>query len=315
MLEADPSLADEPIIRNMVSPPLSGEAPIDFRFLVAQAAGALPQGMPTDPSKILIALDLDGTVMTLEGVSDRVRETIAACAATGIHIVIATGRSLEATHPVLDQLGDPESWAVCSNGAIRAHFSPSYPSGFESDEPLYFDASEIIDLLTDQVPGVLIGIETVGKFLISGDFPSGELIEEHQVVPLDVLRAIPAIKLVVRVPDMTRSQFCQVLDRLDLGKAWECSVGWTSWADISPRGVTKAFGLQGLCDQLGVPSEGTVAIGDGTNDISMIRWAALGVAMGSATPDVKDVADLVTGAVENEGAAAVMQAVLEHVTA
>ncbi|MDC4233405.1 Cof-type HAD-IIB family hydrolase [Actinomyces sp. B33] len=312
MLDIDPLLADEPIIRNMVSPPLSGEPPIDFPVLVDAARAALPPGFPTDPARVLVALDLDGTVMTLEGVSDRVRAVLADATDAGIHVVIATGRSLEATGPVLDQLGGPDAWAVCSNGAITAHFSQIHEGGARALDPLTFDASGLIDLVLEQIPGALVGVEAPGDFLLSGDFPAGELIEEHRVVPVEDLRGVPAIKLVVRAPEMTRSQFEDVLVRLGVPDRWECSVGWTSWADLLPLGVTKASGLEALAARLGVPREGTVAIGDGTNDVSMIRWAALGVAMGSASADIKACADLVTGAVENEGAAAVIRAVLDH---
>ncbi len=58
------------------------------------------------------------------------------------------------------------------------------------------------------------------------------------------------------------------------------------------------------------PLKERVAIGDGTNDIAMIQWAAFGVAMGGATDEVRIHSDFVAAAVENDGAAAVMQAIL-----
>ncbi|MBF0940195.1 MAG: HAD family phosphatase, partial [Schaalia georgiae] len=99
---------------------------------------------------------------------------------------------------------------------------------------------------------------------------------------------------------------------LSAADRYEVFVGWTSWADISPLGATKASALEWLRSRLGVPRDGTVAVGDGTNDIAMIEWAFFGAAMGGAIEEVRAHADHVTAAVENDGAAAVMRVVLER---
>lgn len=304
--------APDPRILNLVTPPPSGEAPIPFERLVAAARAALPADMPTDPSKILVGLDLDGTVLLPTGVSDRVRAELAAAAAAGLRTVIATGRSIESTVPVLDQLGSARGLAVCSNGAVRARFAPDAPRGVVESDVDLFDPGELIDLVAEGMPGAIFGLEIPELLLVSAPFPPGELIEEHEVVPLERMRTAKAIKVVVRAPGVDRAEFAETLDRLGVYERWECSVGWTSWADILPLGVTKATGLQVLADRLGVPASGTVAIGDGTNDVPMIRWANFGVVMGGASADIKAEGDHVTGAVENDGAAAVIRALLEH---
>ena len=76
--------------------------------------------------------------------------------------------------------------------------------------------------------------------------------------------------------------------------------------------MTKASGLEELRVRLDVPGAGTVAVGDGTNDIAMIQWAAFGVAMGGASTEVRSRARHVTAAVENDGAAAVMHALMRR---
>lgn len=304
--------AAEPIL-NLVSPPPSGEAPIPFEALVEAARLALPADLPQDPSRILIALDLDGTVLLPSGASPRVREVMAEADRVGLHTVIATGRSLEATAPVLPQLGDPRGWAVCSNGAIRVRFDER--SGASASKVRTFDPTELIDLVVEKIPGALIGLEVPGSFLLSGPFPPGELIETHRVAPIGELRGTEAIKLVIRAPGMDRDDFQGLVDALGIPERYECSVGWTSWADVLPLGVTKASGLQELAEDLGIPACGTIAIGDGTNDLPMIRWANLGVVMGGASRQIKAEGDHVTGAVENDGAAAVIRAVLDHCAA
>ena len=65
-------------------------------------------------------------------------------------------------------------------------------------------------------------------------------------------------------------------------------------------GANKGYGVEFLCDFLGVPIENAVAIGDEENDISMIRNAGVGVAMKNAVQSVKDAADYVTEHDNNE---------------
>ena len=74
----------------------------------------------------LIALDLDGTTITHAGVlRPAVREAVQAVAATGMHIVVATGRSIVATTPILDALGLTTGYVVCSNGAVTLALAPA----------------------------------------------------------------------------------------------------------------------------------------------------------------------------------------------
>jgi len=69
------------------------------------------------------------------------------------------------------------------------------------------------------------------------------------------------------------------------------------------RGATKAAAIQWTATQLGIDPSGTMAIGDSHNDIPMLQFAALGVAMGNAPPAVKEAANVVTASNANEGVA------------
>ena len=80
-------------------------------------------------------------------------------------------------------------------------------------------------------------------------------------------------------------------------------VGWTAWLDLVARRC-----LQGLRAGVRRPPprpvrEDTLAIGDGRNDIEMLRWAARGVAMGQAVEEVHEAADATTDTVYDDGAA------------
>ena len=80
--------------------------------------------------------------------------------------------------------------------------------------------------------------------------------------------------------------------------------------ELNSAAANKGGALAALCRHLGVAPEETVAFGDGTNDLSMLRAAGLGVAMGNAAPEVKAVADLVTEDNEHAGVARVINEIL-----
>ncbi len=296
----------------LLTPPPSGEEAIPFPELVDRAREALPDDFPEDPSMVLIALDVDGTLLRSDGASPEVQRSFHDLVDAGASVVIASGRGVNAVRPVFEYVGSDQGWAVCSNGAVTARWDPAVRGGVEVVAQRCFDPTVAIDTLLEAVPGILLGVEELTGYFISEPFPSGELIEQHWVTPVDQLRGRMTPKLVGRAPWIDRDDFDGIVHGLGLGERHELAVGWTSWVDIGPGGCTKATGLESLTEQLGLPHAGTVAIGDGTNDVPMLRWAAHGVAMGGASLEVRAEADAVTGAVEHDGAAAVMRAILER---
>ncbi len=71
--------------------------------------------------------------------------------------------------------------------------------------------------------------------------------------------------------------------------------------EISTVGIHKAFGIQKVLDYYGMDRSESIAFGDGPNDIEMMQYVGLSVAMGNATDAVKEVADMVTDAVHEDG--------------
>lgn len=295
-----------------LTPPPSGEIAVPFAEQVERARAALPADFPTDLTQVLIGLDIDGTIITRDGASEQVKAAYHDLVDAGAHVVIATGRGRMATAPVLAALGDPRGLAACSNGTVMVEWGPGLGEGGRVLRAHTFSASPAIELARQAIPGVRLGVEVAEGFVVNALFPPGELIENHWVVPVDDLRGRKASKIIVRAPHLDLEEFAATLEDSGLRDEHEVFVGWTSWADVGPKGVTKASALAELAEFFGVPHCGTVAVGDGSNDASMIEWAALGVAMGGGDVDVKARADFVTGAVENDGSAAVMRAILER---
>ena len=75
-------------------------------------------------------------------------------------------------------------------------------------------------------------------------------------------------------------------------------------------GVSKAKALADLAQDLGISATEVMAIGDGNNDLEMLEFAGLSIAMGNANDAVKEMADFVTASNEESGVA---QAILDHV--
>ena len=69
------------------------------------------------------------------------------------------------------------------------------------------------------------------------------------------------------------------------------------FTEVTSPNASKGNALAFVAARCGIPQAETIAVGDSDNDISMIRWAGLGVAMGNAAPEVKAAASLIAPSV------------------
>jgi HAD superfamily hydrolase (TIGR01484 family) len=244
------------------------------------SASAYPvRAAETGWSPLLLALDVDGTIIDHdERMSERVRRAVRRVADSGVHVVVATGRSLHATLPVLDRLGLQDGWAVCSNGAVTLRLDPAIDAGYEIARSVTFDPTLVLELLREHLPAALYAVEDVGVgYRLTAPFPDGELSGELLLVPFAQLLHTPATRVIVRSPDHTSEQFMELTERVGLHGV-NYAVGWTAWLDLAPDGVSKASALEKVRADLGVVA--TMAVGDGRNDLEMFAWADRAVAMG-----------------------------------
>lgn len=229
----------------------------------------------------------------------------------GAHIVIATGRSVVATTPILEELGlvREGGLAVCSNGAITIGLDPAYDDGYRILEAVTFDPRPAVELLRQARPDALVAVEEVGVgFKLSAPFPDGELQGNLRVVDHDELVASPATRVTFRDPNGSAESFSDLVDEIGLHGV-NYAVGFTAWLDLAPEGVSKGSALEQIRRQLGVEPWCTIAVGDQRNDLEMLRWAARGVAMGQAPPEVVAAADETTSPVEEDGLAVLLEQV------
>lgn len=259
----------------------------------------------------LIALDIDGTTITHAGVlSPLVRTSILDVIDAGHHVVIATGRAVVSTMPIIREIGLDTGRAVCSNGAVTVRLKPSYPDGYRVKDAVTFDPRPSLQLLRERMPQALVAVEELGVgFKVSAHFPEGELDGVVRVVDWEELLATPVTRVTLRAPDVPPEDFMAQVHDVGLhGVTY--AVGWSSWLDINPEGVSKASALELVRRKLRVEPADTIACGDQRNDIEMLRWAAYGVAMGNSPDEVKAVADAVTAHVDEDGLVPVLRSAL-----
>jgi HAD superfamily hydrolase (TIGR01484 family) len=258
----------------------------------------------------MVALDIDGTMFSNvpstgvveETISPAVVDAVRRAYAEGAHVVLATGRSTFGISHVWDMLGLPEEGrsvlSVASNGSVTFRYPP-----LEVLTTVTFDASEIVGMLLEHVPNAAVAVEEIGVgYRINRPFPDGEITGQMMLQSVEDLVAEPVTRVIIRDPHSSEEEFLELAEKLGL-HGTNYFIGWTAWLDIAPEGVSKASALAGIATDLGVAQDEVLAIGDGRNDIEMLRWAGRGVAMGQAPLEVQEAADDVTRTVVEDGVA------------
>jgi hydroxymethylpyrimidine pyrophosphatase-like HAD family hydrolase len=156
-------------------------------------------------------------------------------------------------------------------------------------------------------------VEGVGEgaegdhFVAEPDYIHAWVGGDNHVVPRSVLLDRPAVKMLIRNPEMTSAAMLAALapavgDLADLTYSHPRGL-----LEISPAGVTKATGLADVAERLGIAAADVVAFGDMPNDLEMLRWAGHGVAMGNGHPALRAAADEVTASNAEDGLALVLE--------
>ena len=131
----------------------------------------------------------------------------------------------------------------------------------------------------------------------------GEIAVENfdKARPLDVVLQQRILQLTPFFPEEYESDFMERIPSCTSGR-WH-----PAFTDITAKGADKGEGLLALAAHLGLNPQYTMAFGDGGNDISMIRTAGIGVAMGNALESLKREADYTTTSVDHDGVLCALQ--------
>ena len=265
----------------------------------------------TGDDRWLIAIDIDGTLVHDDGfLSPRVVEQVQRVRALGHEVIIATGRSASQAIPVVFDVGIKDGYAVCSNGAVTIKVDPNEPRGFSHHEVITFQPREVITKLVEKLPTAHFAVENVdGSYNFHRPFPTYALGDENYETPINELMDEPVSRVVVLSPDHAADEFIELISEIGLHSV-SYSIGYTAWLDISPKGISKASALETHRASLNIKPNQVIAIGDGRNDIDMLKWAhgngGFGFAMGQGPEDVKAAASAVVASVEDDGVAEVL---------
>jgi Cof subfamily protein (haloacid dehalogenase superfamily) len=240
----------------------------------------------------------------------RTRAAIAATRAAGIHFVLVTGRMFQAVRPYALEAGldDP---VVCYQGAVVAEpvsgrWLRHVPIPLELARDTIAAVNEEGFGLNCYVDDELYVAEVTPEARRYADFQHLRL---HAVGDLlEWLKEPPTKLVVIDDPEVLDGLKQRMLARFD-GRLY-ISKSLPYFLEFASPDVTKAAGLDFLSEQLGFTANGTVAFGDGENDVELVEWAGYGVAVANAHERVKEAADFVCPSVDEEGVAQVLEAFL-----
>ncbi|RDW19940.1 Cof-type HAD-IIB family hydrolase [Oceanobacillus chungangensis] len=255
----------------------------------------------------LIALDLDGTLLTDNKViSSQTKQTVLTAMDEGHIVVIATGRPHRSSINYYHELG-LKTPMVNFNGALLHHPTNRNWDALHNPMPIR-TAHAIIDACFDLNVNNILAEVMDDVYLAQYD---EKLIEIYQESPDDppfkignikqTLTEDPTSILVLPKQDQIETlrnhlddYHAEFIEHRNWGAPWNI-------VEIIKKGMNKAVGLQKIARYYDIPQDRIIAFGDEDNDLEMIDYAGVGVAMGNAIPGLKKLAKHITKTNEQDG--------------
>lgn len=254
----------------------------------------------------ILVLDLDGTLTNSEKkITPPTKEALIEIQQNGKKVVLASGRPTPGVVSLAEQLhlGDYGSYILSYNGAKiincstgQAIYNKVLPDNIAQtvyDIACAYD----VDLITYTDKEILSGIQP-NKYT--------ELESRINNMPIvrvdDFAKAVdfPANKfLITGEPELTEK--IELLLKEKFHKLLNIYRSEPFFLEIMPQNIDKAHSLQKLLSSLGMSADQMICCGDGFNDLTMIEYAGLGVAMENAQPILKKTADYITKSNDEDG--------------
>lgn len=259
----------------------------------------------------MIVLDLDDTLLRDDGtISPRNKQALMAAQEAGVKVVLASGRPTYAMTALADELELERfgSYILSFNGAKIINWK-TQEEAFSST-------------LTPEMAHALYEMsieEGVHALTYVGDEIVAESVTEFTVVESQItgmqIRQVPSFIEAVEVPVVKvlmveePEKLVLVEHKLKAKMAGKLNVMRSKpfFLEFTEDGVNKGTSLNHLIQQLGIERSEVIAMGDGYNDVAMLEFAGLGVAMGNAPQEIKALADHVTDTNMNDGVAQVVE--------
>jgi len=249
----------------------------------------------------LIALDLDGTLLdSREQISTRNKRAVAAALLAGVRVVLVTGRGSDTPIRIAHDL-DLNVPIICAHGALTKDFLSGKVLG-HIPVPLKY-AVPLLEF--GERNHLSAAVYTDEKFY---------RLKESQIYMADMTG--PGWAEIERFGDVLASAptFIRFLGAEAVAAVREkfgdmpLAFKHESWGTfeelaITSREATKQHALAELCRTYAISAERVMAVGDSRNDVPMMQWAGLGVAMGNALPEVRDAVATHTASNDDDGVA------------
>ena len=265
----------------------------------------------------LLAVDVDGTLLDPDGrLRQRTRDALEAANEAGATLTLATGRDWQAVEKLIDMLPSVR-YSVCTNGIEVYSSNGERLAAHEIDLEL---AKTIIRSIRKQLPGVAIGVGVGGQLVGEEDISKA-----LPVIPAGV-SSFPAKMVPDIIPEITSSTqdiviyhkdyhsriqgLYEIIYEVVQDSRVDVVYSGLPMIEIVPAGCGKETGLSWLCSHLDINQADVIAFGDGMNDLSMLRWAGLGIAMGQSGVEVIQYADEIRLGNSDDGVAAWIEAKL-----
>lgn len=255
----------------------------------------------------MLVLDLDGTLTnSKKELTEPTKNALINLQKEGKKVVLASGRPINGVLPIAKELKLHEfgSYILSFNGARITRcsdqeiiYSRTLPAEVIPEAFKIVSQFPGLDLLTYEGDNILSGIA-------SNEYTEKEaFINKMPIVQVpdfvDYLK-FPVNKLLVAGDPELLEQAMAALQK-HFHKLLNIYRSEPFFLEIMPQKIDKAYSLQKLLSSIGLSSDQMICCGDGYNDVSMIEYAGLGVAMENAQTIVKDTADFITRSNDNEG--------------
>lgn len=244
----------------------------------------------------LLALDLDGTLLGPDkGIAPRDAAAVRAARAAGLEVVLTTARPPRSTRPFAEALGltGPH---IHYNGALIFDHTTVQPLHHQA-----LDAEFVHHLITTARAAhapTIVTLEILDRWHTDRVDPTRKtgtalLFEPDVIGPLEASLVQPVTKLLLGAEPSAIPRIRAALAPWLPGRA-TLHISDDDLLQLIHPQASKSAALAWLCEQKGIPATHVLAIGDAPNDIDMLQWSGLGVAMGNAWPEVHAIADAVT---------------------
>lgn len=231
----------------------------------------------------LIALDIDGTLLNHKHkVSSVTKEEIERAVSQGVHVMLCTGRPADFCHNIMEGLNLNGYLITVSGGEIWTPDRELIERKVHAPEMM-----ETLYQLGEQM-GLAMWLISTKQVYENGAYPDSFYEEDWLKIGF---HTDDADKL------STMKQALSKYDDLELTNSHPNNI------EVNPFGVSKAHGLEKVCKLLNLTLDNVMAVGDSLNDYTMINQAGIGVAMGNAQQEIKNIADYITETNEHDGVA------------